>query len=407
MPRDFNDVLREEGPEAARKLDGTAVKYQAADDNVISLDEMRRVWDQMPIGEAPEVADDAMPRQRDQGPLIKSSATFITDFVPPEYVVVGLLQRRFVYSFTGMTGSGKTSIALRPVASVALGIPFAGRDTEKVRVLYAAAENPDDVRMRWIALAQQMDFDPTEINVYFTDRRFKISEMKDLLRAEAEAIGGEFGFIVIDTSPAFFEGDDENNRWQMGTHALLLRSLTDTIPGRPCVFACCHPTKNADINNLLPAGGGTFLNEVDGNLTCIKTESASEVHWAGKFRGPEFGPLSFLLKTVTHQDLKDSDGRLLPTVICEALSDQAKDRIVETKGKDEDAVLALINPNSKITYRDIAAKMDWKLYSGEPHKTRAEQCVKSLIQARLIKRTRNGSHTLTEEGKATLAEGQL
>jgi RecA-family ATPase len=95
-----------------------------------------------------------------QLPLIKSSAQFIADFVPPDYVVDGLLQRRFIYSFVGMTGSGKTSVALRLAASVALGIIFAGRQTEKCRVLYAAAENPDDVRMRWIALAQQMDFDP-------------------------------------------------------------------------------------------------------------------------------------------------------------------------------------------------------------------------------------------------------
>jgi hypothetical protein len=31
-------------------------------------------------------------------PIIKSSAEFVAGFVPPEYVVVGLLQRRFFYS---------------------------------------------------------------------------------------------------------------------------------------------------------------------------------------------------------------------------------------------------------------------------------------------------------------------
>ena len=172
---------------------------------------------------------------------------------------VGLLQRRFVYSFTGMTGSGKTSIALRLVASVALGVPFAGRDTKKVRVLYAAAENPDDVRMRWIALAQQMDFDPTTIDVYFTDRRFRISEMDKVLHSEAEALGGEFGFVVVDTSPAFFEGDDESSRAQMGAHALLLRSLTETIPGGPCVFACCHPTRIPTSTIYYRQAAGPFL----------------------------------------------------------------------------------------------------------------------------------------------------
>jgi replicative DNA helicase len=102
------------------------------------LDDIRREIDDI-------AAKERIARKSDSKPLIKSSAAFISDFVPPDYVVVGLLQRRFVYSFTGMTGSGKTSVALRLVASVALGVPFAGRDTKPVRVLYAAAENPDDV----------------------------------------------------------------------------------------------------------------------------------------------------------------------------------------------------------------------------------------------------------------------
>src|ERR1700730_11745508 len=89
-------------------------------------------------------------------PIIKTSKEFVTGFVPPEYVVVGLLQRRFIYSNTGQTGAGKTAVALRLAASAALGILFAGRVTKKMRVLFAAAENPDDVRMRWIALADHM-----------------------------------------------------------------------------------------------------------------------------------------------------------------------------------------------------------------------------------------------------------
>jgi len=40
-----------------------------------------------------------------------SSGEFVADFVPPDYLVVGWLQRRFVYSFTAATGDGKTAIA--------------------------------------------------------------------------------------------------------------------------------------------------------------------------------------------------------------------------------------------------------------------------------------------------------
>jgi hypothetical protein len=48
--------------------------------------------------------------------LMQSSAVFVGNYVPPDYLVDGLLQRRYVYSFTGPTGSGKTAIVLRLAA---------------------------------------------------------------------------------------------------------------------------------------------------------------------------------------------------------------------------------------------------------------------------------------------------
>jgi hypothetical protein len=51
-------------------------------------------------------------------PLIKSSSAFIKGFIPPDYLIDGILQRRFIYSLTAPTGGGKTAIALCLSASV-------------------------------------------------------------------------------------------------------------------------------------------------------------------------------------------------------------------------------------------------------------------------------------------------
>jgi AAA domain len=236
---------------------------------------------------------------------IKSSKQFVVGFTPPDYLVDGMLQEGFLYSLTGATGAGKTAIALRLAASVALGAVFAGRETKRRRVLYLAAENPDDVRMRWIALSQHMDFDIEGVEVFFVEGIFRISEVTETLRGEAQRLGGEFGLVIIDTGPVFYEGDDENNRTQQAKHAAMLRGLIDVIPGKPAAIANCHPVKNAASDNLLHAGGGSFLNQVDGNLTAAKTDNTTELHWQGKFRGVEFAPMHFLLRTVTHEDLKE------------------------------------------------------------------------------------------------------
>jgi hypothetical protein len=347
---------------------------------------------------------DPPPRAEDAGPppIIKTSAEFIAGFVPPDYILDGLLQQSFLYSLTGATGAGKTSITLRLAASTALGRVFAGRETKKCRVLYMAAENPDDTRMRWIGLAPHEGFDPNTIEVFFSDQRFTISKMLPMLKAELARHGGEFGLVIIDTGPSFFEGDDENSRAQMGAHARMLRSLIDIIPGRPCIIVNCHPTKTASADNLLPAGGGSFLNEMDGNLTASKTESTVEMHWQGKYRGPDFAPMFFLIKTVTHQDLKDKKGKLIPTCIAESISEQAKEEIAKYKADDENRVLEIINLDPKISNPNIATAMGWKLHNGEPDRKKAQRCVKILIKDKLIKETRTGRYQITPEGKKAL-----
>src|ERR1019366_6634084 len=101
------------------------------------------------------------------GRLLQSSAEFVAGFVPPDYLIDGLLQRRYIYSMTAPTGFGKTCIALRIAAHVPLGMELAGRQVEKGRVLYFAGENPDDVRTRWIKQCEELGQNPDQMGVVF------------------------------------------------------------------------------------------------------------------------------------------------------------------------------------------------------------------------------------------------
>jgi hypothetical protein len=339
--------------------------------------------------------------EAEQSRLIRSSAEFVAGFVPPDYLLLGILQRRFCYALTAATNTGKTAILLLLAASAPLGRAIGERGVERGRVLYLAGENPTDHQMRWIAMGQQMDFDVDNIGVHFIPGRFSISAMMETVRAELTAIGG-VTLIIVDTSAAYFEGDDENNNTQAARHGRMLRSLTE-LPGGPCVLAACHPIKNASEDNLLPRGGGAFLNEIDGNLTAKRNDSAIEVHWQGKFRGPDFAPMSFQLRTVTHERLKDSKGRLLPTVVASDLSEIAQEEMAIVARSHENMLLKVLSDNADASLTDLAKLLDWKTRDGKPYKMLVSRVLTTLTKAKLISKDR-GAYTLTPKGVKAISK---
>jgi hypothetical protein len=334
------------------------------------------------------------------GPLIQTSEQFVADFTPPDYLIDGVLQRRFLYSLTGKTGSGKTALALLFAACVALGRSIGNLEVAPGSVLYFCGENPDDCRMRWIALATEMDFDVATVPVSFIPGRFKISALRDRIHKEVEA-SGEVALVIVDTSAAYFEGQEVNSNTQQGEHARTLRGLVG-LPGGPCVLVLCHPVKNAAPDNLLPLGAGAFLNEVDGNLTCAIDNSVIEVGWQGKFRGPDFPPMEFTVRSATHPRLKDSKGCPIPTVIAAHLSEKDKEELNQVARTREDQLLAAIKRNATASLADLAKACRWFQKDGTPYKSLAYRTLEKLKKLRLVTVDERDGIALTEKGQKAL-----
>jgi hypothetical protein len=324
--------------------------------------------------------------------FVQSSADFTGKFKPPDYLIDGILQRRFLYSFTGKTGAGKTAVVLLIAASVALGRKVGDIEVQQGRVLYFAGENPDDVRMRWIAMAQHMDFDPETIPVYFIEGAFKISQLRQRIFEEVARIG-DIALVIIDTSAAYYEGVEVNSNTEQIQHARRFRSLIE-MTGGPCVLAACHPVKNAANDNLLPLGAGAFLNEVDGNLTSVADYPAIEVHWQGKFRGADFDPMCFQLHSVTHERLKNAKGKLIPTVIAKHLSEAAKEDIARANLSDRQRLFAEIEKDGKASVSEYAARCGWLIKNQKPNKNKVHRMIALLKKLKLVSGEPGDYHTL-------------
>jgi hypothetical protein len=330
---------------------------------------------------------------------IKTSAEFTKDFVPPDPLVEGLLNRGYVYALTGHTGRGKTAIALLLAVLVALARKLGGLEVEQGRVLVFAGENPTDVHMRWIAMSQQTDFDGENIDVHFIEDVFPIGRDAEQLRSQVENLGG-VDFIIVDSSAAYFltEFDDENSNTQQGTHAKHMRELTK-LKGNPCVLVLCHPTKNASDDSLDPRGGYAFVCEMDGNLTVALDGQVATMHWQRKLRGQDFAPLNFLLRTVTHEALKSSKGNLLTTVVASVLSSQEQETRRQAERGDENLLLQALKPFERgVTQAELTRLLGWTTKSGQPNRQKVFRIIKRMKRDKYVDVKRD-LVVLTEKGR--------
>ena len=318
-------------------------------------------------------------------PIIYSCAQFVADLTPLDYLVDGILQRRFIYAFTGKTGDGKTSVVNLLAYCVAEGKPFGGHDCEKGTVFILVGENPDDVRMRWAGMAAEFGFDLNKLDIHFIPGVFSVSQIRGEIEQAAKKRNTKISLLVVDTSAAYFSGNDENSNVQLGGHARTLREAFVNLPGQPCVIVTNHPTKNPDMENLLPRGGGAYLAEVDGNLVAIRNETTVTMHWHGKFRGPDFDPMAFELAEVRAPALVDSKGRQIPTIIARALDDEAHARLRAKARADNSAVLRTLAAGKDMSLTDIAVAIGWHNKKGEANKSRARVVTDRLRKDGLVR----------------------
>jgi hypothetical protein len=339
---DFNEIHRRHGANVARDAFDTA-------------------WTK-PIGhvEPPESAGTP--------PIILTLSQFLAKFEAPDYLIDGLLQRHFLYSLTGMTGAGKTAIASLLAFLMSRRTPgqmFGPHAVEHGRVVYIAAENPLDVQMRFLALLSKFKLETDALDLLVIDNVQDLDKERVRIERDVRTFG-DVDLIIVDTSAAVFPGDDENSNPQMRAHAKRLRRLTE-LPGKPCVLVLCHPVKNATTQEtLLPRGGGAFVAEVDGNLTLLAHDGhLADLHWTGKFRGPDFAPITFRTDTAYPPMLVDRKGRPLPTVVASFVTPEQAEVAQASAVSQEDALLAAMKDNPRGSLATWATACGW-LIGGDP-----------------------------------------
>lgn len=327
---------------------------------------------------------------------VQTAADFTADFVAPEYLIEGVVQRGRLYTLTAPTGSGKTAVMLYAATAIAAGMQFCGVEVEQGDVLFLAGENPDDVRARVIATMDFYGIDPNKCRLHFVAGTFSIRADMERLRAEVEKLPN-LVMVVVDTFAAYFDGEDENSNAQALDFARVVRQLT-ALDSKPAVIMPAHPVKNASRTNLAPKGGSSLVNEVDGNLTLWNSDGLLSLHWQVKHRGPDFDPLTLELERRECDRLKDRKGRIIPTILAKPVLTLRATQIARETLSLEDQILMAIHDDPTATKAARAAAI------GIPA-TRYQRLIDRLRDQKLIKKKAR-KWQLTADGEEAIEDIQ-
>src|SRR3974377_1787753 len=92
-------------------------------------------------------------------------ATMLKNYVAPDYLIKDLFKRGYVYSLTGLTGSGKTVVALYVAMQVARNANIGDRTVMGGGVSYFGGKNPDDVMQRLVVMTDVVDLDTIPLTI--------------------------------------------------------------------------------------------------------------------------------------------------------------------------------------------------------------------------------------------------
>jgi hypothetical protein len=321
----------------------------------------------------------------------KTARDFCAAYEPVSYAIEPFVRSSSLYTITAKTGTGKTALGLAIALAVATGRPdILGREVSFGRVAYVAAENPDDLRMRLMVAAYQLNIDLDELGDRLVILEYRVSPEELVKRLQAQAASQPFALVIIDTLAAFFDGNDSNDNVQGGEFVRRLRPLTQ-IGGKPSVLVPAHPVKNAADDNLVPYGGGAILNEVDGNLTLSLKSGLISLHWQGKIRGVDFEPIFFRSELCGSPDVTDIKGRqvMLP-VFRPASAETCEKR--QTQDNDDGLKLLRVmleNPGGTIRDWSTAIGRSVSTVHGKLLALKREKLVEDIL----------GKWTLTPKGR--------
>lgn len=159
--------------------------------------------------------------QRSEGGNFELTAWGDLEVKPPNYLIAETLEAESFACLFGMSGGGKSFLAIDWACSIAAGLPWHERAVKQGPVVYVNGEGQGDLTRRLEAWAEKREVDPGRVPFFLSKTAAQLSDPASL-EAVAAAIErgaervGDPALIVLDTLARNAGGIDENSAKDMG-----------------------------------------------------------------------------------------------------------------------------------------------------------------------------------------------
>jgi hypothetical protein len=274
--------------------------------------------------------------------------------------------------------------------SIARGLPMHGKEVKAGTVLLLAGENPDDVRARFLVLADAYGFKAEDLKMQFVAGVIDIAAKMPEIKAEAEAIN-DLVLVVVDTGAAYFPGDESNPTLSRVTF----------LPGKPAVLVNCHPINNAPPPRQPAADGWQRLPERSGRQPDALGDrrAADDPALAGQVPGGGwFEPMTFELEVADSAGVIDAEGCLMPSVVAKPVSELKLQMEEGKRESEENMLMRTIAENRNSSIANLAIKCGFVGATDQPQKSKVYAMCGRQVAEKLLER-RGNKYRITAKGK--------
>ena len=225
---------------------------------------------------------------------------------PPEYIVDGWVEDLALSAVIGPSGVGKSAVVLDMACSIAMGIPWQGKNTKRSRVLYIAGEGGTGAAQRVKAWEQEHNLDVGEDLFMITEAVLIGSKDRELWSWLAEQVQAlDIRLVIFDTLARMSLGLEENSASDMGNAVVCFDRLRRD--GKTGVMVVHHTARGATHGRGSTAILGALDSEV---LVQPPEDEEDDDSEAGG------GPGKRITATVTKQK-NAADGEVLDLTLCQ------------------------------------------------------------------------------------------